>query len=186
MKFQGDHRTGPETARLRLRAFEETDAEAFYRLNSHPEVMRYTGEPPCESVEAARRGILEHRDWPDYGIGRWATVHKPTGQVIGFAGFKYLPEFQALDLGYRFLPEFWGKGLATEATVACLAFGFDVLELDRLVAFTLADNAGSIRVLEKVGFLRQPAIMYDGEPAEYFILEAVRYRAHSGAPHADD
>ena len=181
MDFSGDHRCGPRTDRLILRAYQETDAEAFYHLNSHPEVIRYTGEPPCPSVEAAHESILAYPDWQTFGIGRWATVYRATQQVMGFAGLKYLPEFDAVDLGYRFLPEYWGMGLATEASKACLAYGFDILELERVVAFTMPENAASIRVLEKTGFVRHDPVLYDGDPAEYFVLEQSDYRRHSAS-----
>lgn len=172
MTFEGEHRRGPDTARLVMRAFEVGDAEAFFRLNSHPDVIRYTGEAPCGSVEVARAQIGAYADWDRYGIGRWATVHKGTGEVMGFAGLKYLPEFDQVDLGYRFLPQYWGKGLATEASLACLAYGFDTLGLQQIVAFALADNGASLRVLDKVGFSRREPILYDGEPAEYYVMEA--------------
>jgi len=180
MKFPGDHRRGPETERLFLRAFEEKDAADFFRLNSHPEVIRYTGDPPVESVEAAQVGIRNYPDWSLYGIGRWATIEKATGEIIGFAGLKYLPEFDEVDLGYRFLPEYWGKGLATESSIACLRYGFEVLGLERIVGYTESENLASIRVLEKVGMVRQEPILYDGEPAEFFVLEIARYRSRLG------
>ncbi len=177
MKLEGDHRQGPETTRLRLRAFEEGDAEAFYRLNSHPEVNRYTGEPPCESVAAARAGIRSYPDWTQYGIGRWAAVYKATNEIIGFAGLKWLSDFGEVDLGYRFLPQYWGRGLATEASVACLAYGFETLGLKRIVGYTDPENRASMRVLEKLGMVRKEPILYDGEPAEFLVIDAERYRS---------
>ncbi|HIA03004.1 MAG TPA: N-acetyltransferase [Myxococcales bacterium] len=175
MKLPGNHRLGPETARLSMRAFQPKDAEAFFRLNSHPEVIRYTGEPACESVAAAKQGIESYPDWNQYGIGRWATVLKATEEIIGFAGFKYLPDFDEIDLGYRFLPQYWGQGLATEASLACLSYGFKTLGLKRIVGFTDSDNQASMRVLLKLGFVQQPPVMYDGELAEFFVLEAAHY-----------
>jgi len=172
MKLRGDHRCGPETARLRLRAFEPDDAEAFFRLNSHPDVIRYTGEPACESVAAAEAGIRAYPDWKKYGIGRWAAWDKGTNEIIGFAGLKYLADLDEVDLGYRFLPQHWGKGLATEASIVCLAYGFETLGLRRIVGLTMPENRASMRVLEKVGMVRREPISYEGEPAELFVLEA--------------
>ena len=180
MKLRGDHRCGPETARLRLRAFEPDDAGAFFRLNSQPEVIRYTGEPACESVAAAEAGIRAYPDWKQYGIGRWAAWDKRTDEIIGFAGLKYLADLDVVDLGYRFLPQHWGKGLATEASIACLAYGFETLGLRRIVGYALQENRASIRVLEKVGMLRQAPVMYDGELAEMYVLDAEDYKGRSG------
>jgi [ribosomal protein S5]-alanine N-acetyltransferase len=169
------YRKGPETERLLMRAFEPSDAAAFYRLASDPDIIRYTGEPPCQSLEAAAAGIAAYPDWADPGYGRWATVYKPEGKIIGFAGLKYLAQFQEVDLGYRFLPEFWGRGLATEASKACLRFGFEVIRLRRVVGYTDPENAASMRVLEKVGLLRGEPILYDGLPTEAFAIERERY-----------
>src|SRR5205823_10738173 len=77
---------------------------------------------------------------------------KPTGEVIGFAGLKYLDDVNEVDLGYRFFKEHWGKGLATEASKPVVAYGFEVLRLHRIVGIADIENKASIRVLEKVGF----------------------------------
>lgn len=155
-----------------MRGFEVGDAEAFYLLNADPDVIRYTGEPPCESVASARAAIATYPDWERYGIGRWATVHKDSGRVVGFSGLKYLPERDEVDLGYRFLPRYWGKGLATEASRACLDYGFKVLGLKRIVGFAFAENVASLRVLNKLGFRRQEPVSYEGEMVEYYALTA--------------
>ena len=159
------YRTGPETDRIMHRAFTLDDCEAFYRLNSHPEVMRYTGEPPLESLEDARQAIANYPDFDSVGFGRWACVLKETGAVIGFSGLKYLPELDAVDVGFRFFPEYWGKGIATETCTACLAFGFDVLNLERILGLVLEENTASIRVLEKCGLIRNGEIMFEDECA---------------------
>ena len=63
----------------------------------------------------------------------------------------YLPEFNEIDLGYRFLPEYWGSGIATEASRAILNYAFDSLKLRKIVAIAIKENKASIRVMEKVG-----------------------------------
>ena len=70
---------------------------------------------------------------------------------VGWAGLAYLPEFDEIDLGYRFLPEYWGKGIATEASHAILAYGFEELKLSRIIAIALKEHSASIKVMEKVG-----------------------------------
>lgn len=162
------HKAGPTTERLEQRAMLLDDAPAFYALNSHPDVMRYTGEPPLQSLADAEKAIADYPDFEQIGFGRWGCFYKPTGDLIGFCGLKYLPEFDAVDVGFRFLPQYWGQGLATEACRASLAFGFDVLGLDRILGFVLAENAASIRVLEKVGMHQNGTVDFEG-------LEALRY-----------
>jgi ribosomal-protein-alanine N-acetyltransferase len=145
------HTTGPETPRLLHRALQEEDAGAFFALNSHPDVLQHTGEPPLRSPDEARAMIAAYPDFNTVGFGRWGCVLRSTGEVIGFCGLKHLPELDAVDVGYRFLPEYWGRGLATEACSACIVFGFETLGLDEIIGLVLPANTASIRVLEKVG-----------------------------------
>jgi len=142
-----------ETPRLVLRAFTLDDVDAMYQLMTVPEVIRYVGNTPAQSKQDTLDYLLQHplRDYQVYGYGRFACVWKATGQVIGFSGIKYLEEIQETELGYRFLPEYWGKGLATEAGHAVMRFAQD-LGLNRLVAVIHPDNQGSKQVAIKLGF----------------------------------
>ncbi len=176
------YRTGPETSRLQHRAFTVDDAEAFFALTSHPEVIRFTGEPPLPSVDAAREAIASYPDWDTVGYGRWASVLKETRAVIGFCGLKYLPELDAVDVGYRFLPEYWGRGLATEACRASLEFGFTTLQLDQIIGLVLPENAASIRVLEKVGMKADGEVAYDDVLALRYSIDR---RGHQDDERAD-
>lgn len=166
---------GPATERLEHRAMTVDDAEAFYALNSHPDVMRYTGEPPIGSVDECRQAILSYPDFESVGYGRWACVLKETREMIGFCGLKYLPELGETDIGYRFLPEFWGQGLATEACVACVRFGFETIGLKRILGIVLPDNAASIRVLEKIGMKPEGPAQYDGFDVLRFSIDRGAY-----------
>ncbi len=159
------YRTGPQTTRIEHRAFTPEDAEVFYRLNSHPEVMRYTGEPPLQSIDDARKAIINYPDFDTVGYGRWACVLKQSGAVIGFCGLKYLPELDAVDVGFRFFPEYWGKGIGTEVCTACIEFGFETLKLTSIIGLVLPENAASIRVLEKCGMLLDGEVVFDGDHA---------------------
>jgi RimJ/RimL family protein N-acetyltransferase len=104
------------------------------------------------------------RDYATYGYGRFACVWKETGEVIGFSGVKYVPEIGDTELGYRFLPEHWGKGLATEAGRASIEFARADLGLARLVALVHPDNVASARVLAKLGFAVERQTRFSGLP----------------------
>ena len=156
------YRIGPETRRLTHRALIPDDAETFFTLNSNPDVMRYTGEPMTPSVDAAREAIINHPDFDTLGYGRWACILRETQQMIGFCGLKYLDDLDAVDVGYRLLPEYWGRGLATEACIASLDFGFQTLGLEEIIALVLPANTASIRVLEKSGMQSTGEFHYDG------------------------
>jgi len=142
-----------ETERLILREPSLDDAANMLQLHSIPEVQKYTGEGVITDIEMIRNKILEIRevDFDLRGYGRWVTILKETGDYVGWAGLKYLPEFDQIDLGYRFLPEFWGKGIATEASEAILKYGFETLKLETIIAIAMPEHKASIRVMEKVG-----------------------------------
>jgi RimJ/RimL family protein N-acetyltransferase len=135
--------------------------------------MRYTHEPLLQTLEEARHALANYPDYDTVGYGRWGCVLKEEQCVIGFCGLKYLEDLDAVDVGYRFLPEYWGRGFATEACMVSIRFGFDVLKLDRIIGLVLAENARSIRVLEKVGMQSEGKISYQCQ-------EALLYSIHQG------
>jgi len=141
-----------ETERLLLREITLADKEEMFRLHSNADVQKYTGEPIVESMEEMEAAIRTRvTDYRKYGYGRWATFLKDGMQFVGWAGLAYLPEFDEIDLGYRFLPKYWGLGIATEVSHAILSYGFDKLELKRIIAIAMKENKASIRVMKKVG-----------------------------------
>jgi RimJ/RimL family protein N-acetyltransferase len=165
-----------ETERLLLREFDESDAEPFHLFLSDPAVIRYTGDPDGGSpgVEHSLT-VLRSRTLADYrthGYGRWAVVLKANGEVIGFAGLKYLADAQEVDIGYRLLPDHWGRGLATEACRAILDYGRTRLGLERIIAFVHPENVASVRVLEKLGLTPDGQVEYHGRCWARYVLEA--------------
>lgn len=142
-----------ETRRLLLRRFTVDDAEAYWPLVSDPDVLRYVGEPAITSLDAVRE-LLENRplrDYRLYGYGRMACIDRDSGRLIGFSGLKYLDDMDETDIGYRFLPEAWGKGYATESAAAVLAVQSAQLGLRRVIGLVEPDNLASARVLKKLG-----------------------------------
>jgi [ribosomal protein S5]-alanine N-acetyltransferase len=147
-----------ETDRLLLRTFTDKDALLVYKLNIDPEVTRYTGDPVLDTAHAQQ--VLEQIILPQYALynhGRWAVHVKPELTFIGWCGLKTRPERNEIDLGYRFKKTAWGNGYATEAALACLKYGFEKLNIQRIVGRAMLQNAASIRVLEKC------AMQYIGE-----------------------
>lgn len=167
--------TTRETSRLLLRPFDLSDVTAFFRLGSDPQIIRYVGNTPFPSVEAARdtleAGALH--DYQTHGYGRFACVWKETGEVIGFSGLKFIEQIGETELGYRFVPEFWGLGLATEAGQESIAFARE-LELFGLIGLVDPENKASAHVLSKLGF--QPdgkqdiSFWHAGEYADRYSL----------------
>lgn len=141
-----------ESERLRFREFNYDDADNLYQLNLDPEVIKYTGDPPFESIETARLFIYNYKDYKLNGFGRWAAELKTDGKFIGWSGLKQI-ESHTVDLGYRFLKAEWGKGYATEAAMACLNYGFEKLAMMEIIARADKENLASLKVIEKLGMV---------------------------------
>lgn len=166
-----------ETERLLFREFTMEDAQLVYELNRDPAVTEFTGDP-IHSVEQAAT-VLETRILPQYALynyGRWATHLKHDLRFIGWCGLKYRPELDEIDLGYRFMQAYWGKGYATEAAWATLQYGFQKLDLQRIVGRAMPENMGSVKVLEKCGMHYIGDEMADGHMARTYELLASDFR----------
>jgi len=163
-----------ETNRLILRNFTLDDAALIYELNLDPEVTLYTGDPIRDINEAQE--VLEQTILPQYALynhGRWAVHVKPELDpiaigFIGWCGLKARPERNEIDLGYRFMKKAWGKGYATEAAYACLKYGFEKLNLQRIVGRAMPRNIASLRVLEKCNMQYIGEEIVDGHPAKTY------------------
>jgi RimJ/RimL family protein N-acetyltransferase len=165
-----------ETDRLFLREYVEEDAEAFFKLNSDPEVLRFVPDKRLVDVEQARRILVDHpiADYRKYGFGRGVCILKSTGEQIGFAGLKYLDELGEVDVAYRLMPTHWGQGLATEAGLASVRYGFADLGLKQIIGLVMPENLASVRVLEKAGLRLSGTVRYRAiEFAKYVITQGV-------------
>jgi len=160
-----------ETPRLYFREFDVEDANSLFLLNEDPEVIRYTGDPPFENSEAARKFILDYDHYEKHGFGRWAVVKKEDDQFIGWCGLKYNEE-EEIDIGFRFFQKEWGKGYATESAKAIIKYGIKELKMTHFIGRAAKDNIASVKILEKLGFSFQKQSECHGiSDALYFTLE---------------
>jgi [ribosomal protein S5]-alanine N-acetyltransferase len=136
-----------------LRRITLADAPLIYQLNTSPGVLQYVHEPALIDEADALRVIREIilPQYSLYNLGRWAIERKEGNQFLGWCGLKYLPDLDEVDLGYRLMPGYWGKGYASEAAAATLAFGFNERQLDTIVGRAHIDNVASWGILEKIG-----------------------------------
>ncbi|PTT77151.1 MULTISPECIES: GNAT family N-acetyltransferase [unclassified Chryseobacterium] len=160
-----------ETERLILRELNSNDALSFYDLNNNPNVIKYTGNVPFQSVEEARDFLLNYRDYDENGFGRWAVIEKTTGNFLGWCGLKYSKETDETDIGFRFFEEYWNKGFATESAKACLEYGFNEFHLSKIVGRVMAENIASIKVLEKLGLVYDREFDFDGHQGLRYKIE---------------
>ncbi len=161
-----------ETERLIIRPFERKDIVPSYEMNLDPLVSQYTGDGGVGSKAEMERRIVDNvfGDYEKYGFGRLAVEWKAERKFIGFTGLKYLSDLDEVDLGYRFLRAYWGKGIATESGRASIDLAFHKLGLAKLVAFVFPENVGSIRVLEKLGFGYERDVVLDGDMIGEYVL----------------
>ena len=148
-----------QTERLILRRWQSGDRKPFTNMNSDPEVMKYFPNllSRLESDELADR-IEQHL--VTHGFGLWALEIPEVTSFAGYVGLA-VPRFEApftpcVEIGWRLARAYWGKGYATEAASATMAFGLDELRLDEIVSFTVPKNTRSRRVMEKLGMTHDP------------------------------
>jgi RimJ/RimL family protein N-acetyltransferase len=151
------------TDRLRLRPFNDSDAEDLFTLHSDSHVMRFWDGPPWSERLRAERFIKACREIAEAGTGmRLAMDRVSDGAFIGWCGLaRWNSDYRSVSMGYCLNGDAWGHGYATEAARAVLQWAFDTLEVNRIQAETDTRNAASARVLEKLGFLREGTLRED-------------------------
>ncbi len=141
-----------ETDRLILRELLPQDADALALVLSDPETMKYYPDPIDQT--GTRQWIERNqRRYAEDGVGLWAMVLKATGETIGDCGIirQHVEGEYLYEIGYHLRRDHWGKGLATEAAIACREWGFANLKADRLISLIRPENAPSCRVAERNG-----------------------------------
>lgn len=140
------------TARLTLRPLEPGDAVVLHRIYQSDGVLQYfptTVPPPLERLERFVASQQEH--WEKHGYGNWALLPDQETEIVGWAGLQFLPELGETEVGFLLDRPFWGKGYATEAARASIRVGFEVCDVDHIIALAHPENTASRRVIEKCG-----------------------------------
>lgn len=167
------------TPSIFLRQWRDSDLESFSALNADPEVMRYflkslTRDESAVFMEKMRDGIAR-RGW-----GLWAV--EVEGELAGFTGL-HEPVWEThftpcVEIGWRFHRRFWGRGLAFAAACQVVDYARDVLQLPELVSFTTVENQRSRRLMERLGFTRNPGddFLHPAVPENHRLRPHVLYR----------
>lgn len=165
--------------RLMLRRFTVDDLPLLVELNSDPAVMRWLGgaRTPEDTEQMLRERIIAYYA-ANPNLGIWATQLRSTGECIGMHLLNHIQGESLIQVGYRLFRKHWGRGYATEMTVALLEHGYRRLGLERISAITALENAASQHVLLKSGlprladrFFAHPAYAPYG-PQAYFERSA--------------
>ena len=148
-----------ETERMFIRNWrdEDDDHEAFHRLNSDENVMKYF--PFRRTREECRAKLMETQHIVrTKGYGFAPAILKETGEIAGMAALMDatfdVPFNPSVEIGWRFLPEFWGKGYASEVARGWLKLGFETLGLSEITSFAVPQNPASMAVMQRIGMTR--------------------------------
>lgn len=144
-----------ETDRLIMRKFTLDDADAVFEFSTCEAVTEFTGDAGVVKTKADAKELIKRiwlAEYEAYGYARYALVYKADNKVIGFCGLKFETRINSTDIGYRLLPAYWGKGLATEAATATLEYAQRTLNIDHILGEAVDENIASNKLLKNVGF----------------------------------
>ncbi len=142
-----------QTPRLLFREIIHDDADAFFDMDSDPEVHKYLGNKPVADIDKIHEVIdFIQKQYTENGIGRWAIIEKSTNEFVGWGGLKLVKELtnnhvNFYDMGYRLRRKYWRQGIASESAIASLKYGFETLNLNEIFAAAHVDNDGSNKIL---------------------------------------
>ena len=168
-----------ETERLWLRELRMEDAEHIYKTwSSDPRVTEFTNDTTDTSVEETREWLavlIKQNEDDDSGVFCWGIELKNTGQLIGYGGATYRPDFQKWSLGYTIAFDHWNKGYATEAMKAVIEY-LSGIGAKHFCAAYAVDNPASGRIMEKIGmklWMDGTYTCLDGRvfEAKYYMLD---------------
>ncbi|EFL13021.1 predicted protein [Streptomyces sp. C] len=157
------------TERLRLRPLTEADADWWVQLHADEEVNRFVGGYTPEQAADRLRAIRDQ--WELRGHGLCAVELRGTGELIGRSGLNWWEQFDETEIGWTFARAHWGRGYATEAAEAVLAWGFGTLRLRRITAMIHHGNTASTAVASRLGFARLREDTVLDRPCTVFALD---------------
>lgn len=162
-----------ETERLLLRPMSLDDAAFIFQLYNSPKWLQYIGDRNLRNIEDARNYIKDRMLPQLYKLGfsNYCVIRKVDNVKIGACGLYDREGLQEIDLGFAFLPEYEGKGYASEATTTLVKAAKNIFSLKALQAITRLDNTGSQKLLEKLGFEHIENIKIPKDPAELMLYQ---------------
>ena len=146
-----------DTNDLHLRPLIMADAEAMFEILSDAQSMKYWSHMPATDISAAIKSLREDVESDAKGNSLcWAVTLKGKDELIGKCIlFSFSPANRRAEIGFILNRNYWQQGLMYQALEAVIAFAFDTLNLHRIEADTDTKNAGSLALLEKLGFERE-------------------------------
>lgn len=163
-----------ETQRLILRDFRQNDVDRLAPILANPRVMQFSPTGILSALQTQEKVDGFISSYKIFGFGKWAIVFKETNELIGYCGIavEQIDNVYEREIGYRLDPEFWGRGLATEAASATIQYGFTQLKLPYILGVVERANRASVKVLEKLGMSYERETIFYGVKMEVYRLNA--------------
>lgn len=154
-----------ETQRLTLRELNFSDAPFIVELLNEPSFLEYIGDKKVRTVTDAEMYLTEGpmASYARNGFGLLLVELLPSKVSIGICGLLQRETLAHPDVGFAFLPAFWGKGYAHEAAAAVLEDAHNRLRLNRVLGLTSLDNVASQKLLEKLGLQKEGIVHLTAE-----------------------
>ncbi|MCE3280533.1 MAG: acetyltransferase, ribosomal protein N-acetylase [Bacteroidetes bacterium] len=145
------------TPRLVLREITINDAPEVFAFRSNKEAMLFIGKPPAKSIDEAKELIQKFNDGLNNNdAATWGITLAGEDKIIGTIGFwRMEKDHYRAEIGYMLHPDYWNKGIASEALNAVMEHGFKDLKFHTIQAFLTPENISSSRLLEKAGFVKE-------------------------------
>ncbi len=167
------------TTRLTLRGWQDSDADAFARITSDPDFVRYIGDgQPIDADQSWRLMATIVGHWHLRGFGLWLVEETQTGKFVGRVGLWQPSGWPDIEIGWGIAPEFWGKGFASEAANAAMAWAFNELNLESLVSLIHPDNEASKRVALKMGEKFDQKLDILNKTVDVYRISREKYLSH--------
>jgi ribosomal-protein-alanine N-acetyltransferase len=171
-----------ETPRLILRPFREEDLDLFAPLMANPDFMRFSlGVYSREQTAAFLDKVI---NWQGCGLPtQFAVIHGAENRLIGYCGFLHqqVDALDEIEIAYRLDPDYWSRGLATEAATAVRDHAFRNLKLTRVISLIHPDNLPSRRVAEKNGMTIDKKTIFRGFPTLVYAINRERWLKNRAA-----
>lgn len=163
-----------ETERLLIREFTPEDAPYILEQLTSEEWLRFIGDRNVYDLAGARNYLVSHLipSYVEKGFGFYAVDLKSKGTTIGMCGLVKRDELEDIDIGFAFLPAYFGQGFAFESARAVRDYAFEHLKQERICAITLAENRSSINLLKKLGLHYKKQVLFSNPHEELMLYEA--------------
>jgi RimJ/RimL family protein N-acetyltransferase len=171
-----------ETSRLILRSFKDEDIARLAELMANPDFMRFSLGP--YSREQTQSVLQKFLSWNQAGLpSQFAVIFRENNALIGYCGFLHwhLDGADEVEIGYRLHPDYWNRGLASEAAQAVRDHAFRDLNLLKVISLIHPHNIASRRVAEKNAMKIERETVFRGFPTQVFAITREAWLARRGA-----